>query len=180
MISCFQMMKKHSNSSSSGNSSSSSEQYKKKKNKNNNTNTSSSIIINNNCGILISILETVRTRCCNTLEAQVGHGSSKRLICHLITGGENGPMISDVLRTWVDGVVLQHTDDPDIICVSRILLALFVVEACALKTTDYRLLKTFCLQWIHRCILKLGVGFVVSVSGVSGGGVSAAVVLSPP
>jgi len=111
------------------------------------------------CSCLISILETVRTRCCNTLEAQVGHGCSKRLISHLVTG--RCKPIEAVLRSWVDGVVMEHTSDPDIICVSRILLSLFIEEACALKTTNYKVLKAFCLQWIHRCILRLGVGVAI-------------------
>jgi hypothetical protein len=114
------------------------------------------------CGVIISILETVRTRCCNTLEAQIGHGSSKRLIGHLIAG--RCTPVEAVLRSWVDGVVLEHTSDPDVVCVSRILLALFIVEACALKSTDYKVLKAFCLQWIHRCILRLGVGFTITTT----------------
>ncbi len=42
-----------------------------------------------------------------------------------------------------------------------ILLDLFIVEARGLKTSEYRVLRVFCLRWVHRCILKVGLGVVV-------------------
>ena len=58
--------------------------------------------------------------------------------------------VVDMLRQWVESIVLQHTDDPEIMDTVQLMLGNFVSEA-ALKSNVFEFQK----EWVDRCILKL-------------------------
>ena len=107
---------------------------------------------------LVSILEAIRERCFQ-MEEEAQHTRAARFVRCAIRGDA---AVQGILRSWVDGVVLQHAGgDPEVLCVTRILFELFVAEARRLETEDFFALRRFFLRWMHRCILRLGVGVVV-------------------
>ena len=116
------------------------------------------------CSSLVSILEDIRVRCFE-LEARVGVARSARLMEWMYRGET---LVENILRMWVQGVAMEHTNDPDVLCTVFILLDLFVAEARGLGKVEYRTLRVFCIRWIHQCILRLGVGVVMS-KNINGG-----------
>ena len=114
--------------------------------------------MNHQCSCLVSILEAVRARCFG-LEASLGFSRSARLVQYMARG--EADEVGRVLRAWVWGVVKEYSCDPDVLRVVGILLDIFIAEARELKTSEYGVLRAFCLRWVNRCILRLGVGVVV-------------------
>ena len=112
------------------------------------------MMVDHSCSSLVSILEAIRTRCFE-IEARVGVARSARLMEWMY---QDEVSVGKILRMWVQGVAMEHTDDPDVLCKVFILLDLFVIEARGLGKVKYRTLKVFFTMWIHRCILRLGVG----------------------
>jgi hypothetical protein len=60
-----------------------------------------------------------------------------------------------VLRSWVDGVAMEHTRDPNTLAAVRILLALFLAEAARQGSKEYGALQRFRREWLSRCLLRL-------------------------
>lgn len=114
--------------------------------------------MNRHCSCIVSILETIRDRCFG-LEARLGYCRSSRLVRSMAKG--RADEVGGILRVWVWGVANERSGDPDVLKVVGILLDLFIAEARGLKTSEYRVLRLFCLRWLHQCILKVGVGVVV-------------------
>ena len=116
---------------------------------------------------LISILEAIRERCF-AMEDRLGRRRAEWVVKSVVAGDT---IVQTILRSWVDGVVCEFSGgEADVLCMARILLELFVVEVRGMKKRlNYSGIRRFFLGWVHRCILKLGVGTVVSSSSSGGG-----------
>ena len=112
--------------------------------------------MNHHCACLASILGAVQARCLG-LEARLGVDRSARLVGWM---GE-AAVVGEILRTWVLGVAMEYTKDPDVLCAVRILLDLFVAEARESGVGEYSGVRVFFMGWIQRCVLRLGTGMVV-------------------
>lgn len=122
-------------------------------------------MMNRHCGSLISILEAIRERCF-TMEARLGRSRAARVVKSVVQGDG---VVQGILRSWVDGVVREFSRSDDVLCVVRILLEIFVAEVRAERGgDDYQGLRAFFLRWIHRCILRMGVGVGVVGKTVCG------------
>lgn len=106
------------------------------------------------CGCLISILEAIRERSF-AMEARLGRPCAARVVKSVVRGEG---VIRGILRTWVEGVVREFSQEEDVVCVARILFEIFVAEVRGMGSEDYWAIRVFFLRWIHRCIVRLGLG----------------------